>query len=401
MDKTPIYKYPLSCARENDELPQYRASMQSHARCKTAIEAVISEQWNGMGFPEDAAKGVLKEFGPEKVALVLAYTVREREHDTRISGHNQSWARTIPKYSLRPDNSDIRIASHHAKLDVFLDVAQKNIQELEQEKKAERSSTRHPATKRRAAKPVMPPVYQQTFDYAKAHGESSEYNASLDINITCRDAIEKAIQENYGDNRLNSVAAVQAVVRRFGYERMFFVLANSVQQFDYDGRISRQSKEWARAIPFGEDMQRRYFVISKCNPGLLDIFVKTALHEHLLSQPLKRADIKAEATRILEQFRAEQEPNSPNGTHFMAQVSPDFLARANTKDHDRLFAMMPFQSLALTSLNGRKGIYALITKDEDRSKPLILRKLSVRKKLQEPTAAPVPSAKKKRQDQER
>ena len=82
MDKTPIYKYPLSCARENNELPQYRASMQSLARCKAAIEAVISEQWNGMGFPEDVAKGVLKEFGSEKVALVLAYTVREKEHDT-------------------------------------------------------------------------------------------------------------------------------------------------------------------------------------------------------------------------------------------------------------------------------------------------------------------------------
>ena len=148
-------------------------------------------------------------------------------------------------------------------------------------------------------------------------------------------------------------------------------------------------------------MQRRYFVISKCNPGLLDIFVKTALHEHLLSQPLKRADIKAEASRILEQFRAEQEPNSPNGTHFMAQVSPDFLARANTKDHDRLFAMMPFQSLALTTLNGRKGIYALITKDEDRSKPLILRKPSVRKKLQEPTAPPKASGPIKVKGQER
>lgn len=401
MDKTPIYKYPVSYARENDELSLYLASLKSLEKCKAAIETAIADQWDGMKVPDDAAKDVLKEFGPEKVALVLAYTVREKEHDRRISGHNQSWAKTVPMYSFRPGYTNITVGSHPAKLDIFLDVARKNIQELEQEKKTEWSGTRRPSTKRRVVKPVMPPVYRETFDYAKTHGESSQYNASLDVNITCRDAIEKAIGENYHDNCLNSVAAVQTVVKRFGYDRMLFVLANSVQQFDYDGRISRQNKEWARTIPFGEDMRRGYFVVSKCSPGLLDIFVKTALHEHLLSQPLKRADIKAEASRILEQLRAQQEPNSPSGTHFMVQVSPDFLARANTKDHDRLFAMMPFQSLALSTLNDRKGIYALITKDEDRSKPLILRKPSVRKKLQEPTTAPTPSTKKKAKDQER
>ena len=401
MDKTPIYKYPASYARENDELSLYLASLKSLEKCKAAIETAITDQWDGMNVPSDAAKGVLKEFGAEKVALVLAYTVREKEHDRRISGHNQSWAKTVPMYSFRPGYSSIAVGSHSAKLDIFIDVARKNMQELEQEKTAVQSGTRRSSTKRRAAKPVMPPVYRETFEYAQAHDECSQYNASMDINVTCKDAIEKAIQENYSRNCLNSVAAVQAVVKRFGYERMFYVLANSVRELEHDGRVSRQSKEWAREIPFGEDKRRRYFVISKCNPGLLDIFVKTALHEHLLSQPLKRADIKAEASRILEQFRAEQEPNSPNGTHFMVQVSPDFLARANTKDHDRLFAMMPFKSLALTTLNDRRGIYALITKAEDRSKPLILRKPSVRKKLQEPSVASASSAKKKSKDQER
>ena len=401
MDKTPIYKDPVSYARENNELPQYRASMQSLARCKAAVETVISEQWSGMGFPNDAAKGVLKEFGSEKVALVLAYTVRELEHDQRISGHNRDWANTIPKYSLHPENSDIRITSHPAKLDIFLDVAQKNILEMEQEKKAKRSATRRPATKRKTVKPSKVPIYKENFAYAQAHEEWAQYNASMDINVACKEAIEAAVREHYADNRLYSVPAVHEVVKQFGYDRMFYVLAYSVQQFDYDGRISRKNKEWARETPFAEDQQRRYFAVSRCNPGLLDIFVTTALHEHLLSQPLKRADIKAEASRILEQLRAEQEPNSPHGTHFMAQVSPDFLARANTKDHDRLFAMLPFQSLSLSTLNDRKGVYALITKDEDRSKPLILRKPSVRKKLQEPSSPPSASGQRKVKNQER
>lgn len=91
MDKTPIYKYPASYARENDELSVYLASLKSLEKCKTAIETAITELWNSMNHPEDAAKGVLKEFGSEKVALVLAYTVREKKHDRRISGHNRDW----------------------------------------------------------------------------------------------------------------------------------------------------------------------------------------------------------------------------------------------------------------------------------------------------------------------
>ena len=145
------------------------------------------------------------------------------------------------------------------------------------------------------------------------------------------------------------------------------------------------------------------FLITRSHPGLLDMFVSKARHEHLLRQPLKAADIKAEAAYILERFQAAQEPNSPNGTHYMVQVSPDFLARAGTKDTDRLMAMLPFQTLSLSGLEGRKGTFALISKDEDRFQKLILRRPSVRKKLQEQPAAdaPKPPAKSKVKDQER
>ena len=134
MDKTPIYQYPAAYAREHGELPQYRASMQSLAKCKAAIDTVISEQWDGLTIPNDAASGVLKDFGPEKVSIVLAYTVQERKFDKRISGHNRSWAKTVPLYGIQPGKSSILLESHSAKLDIFIDVARKNILALEQEK---------------------------------------------------------------------------------------------------------------------------------------------------------------------------------------------------------------------------------------------------------------------------
>ena len=130
------------------------------------------------------------------------------------------------------------------------------------------------------------------------------------------------------------------------------------------------------------------FLITHSHPGLLDMFVSKARHEHLLRQPLKAADIKAEAEHILKRIQEAQEPNSPNGTHYMAQVSPDFLARAKTRDTDRLMSMLPFQSLSLSKLEGRRGTYALILKEENRFQPLVLRRPSVRKKLQEKSAVP-------------
>ena len=84
----------------------------------------------------------------------------------------------------------------------------------------------------------------------------------------------------------------------------------------------------------------------------------------------------------------------------MAQISPDFLARAKTKDHDRLMAMLPFQSLTLSTLNGRKGTYALIRQDENRFQPLVLRRPSVRKKLREQPDTPKRPGKGKATEQE-
>lgn len=246
------------------------------------------------------------------------------------------------------------------------------------------------------------PVYTESFQYAYQHGEETQHIASHTANIGCKEAIEQAIADHYSDNRLNTAAAVQDVVKRFGYDRMLYVLANTVQDMEQDGRVSRANKDWARTIPVAFESGRRdtSYLITRSHPGLLNLFVSEARHGYLLSLPLKREDIKAEAQRILTEFQKAQGPNSPNGTHYMAQISQDFLMRASTKDHDRLMAMLPFQSLAFSSMVGRNGLFALISKDENRTKPLRLRKPSVRKKLQEQPDTPKPPSKGKATGQE-
>lgn len=248
------------------------------------------------------------------------------------------------------------------------------------------------------------PIYKYPSDFARENGEMEQFQASRKANIVCKEAIEAAIRDNHDGLHFDSHAVVREVMKQFSYERVFYVLAATIVAKEWDERFSKANKAWARTVPlFAEPENIRHnpaFVVNS-HPCLTDAFIEAARHEYLLSLPLKREDIQAEAKRILAEFQNANEPNSPNGTHYMAQVSPDFLARANTKDHDRLMDMLPFQTLTISTLNDRKGTFALIRRDENRFRPLRLRKPSARKKLQEQPDAPKSPGKGKPNEQER
>ena len=232
------------------------------------------------------------------------------------------------------------------------------------------------------------PVYRYPAEYAREHGEMDAYRASYKANVACKEAIEQAIADNYRDNCLGR-DAVKQVVDGFGYERTLHVLANTIKHKDWDGRISDDNKQWAATQHVFEDMdgfstdRNIYYVVSKSHTGLIDLFATQARREYLMTIPLKREDIKAEALRILSQLQNAREPNSPNGTHFMVKLSQNFVDRAKDKDRQRLMDMLPFASLSLSTLEGRRGVFALISKDENRFQKLQLRKPSVLKQLRE------------------
>lgn len=247
------------------------------------------------------------------------------------------------------------------------------------------------------------PVYKYPFEYARDNNELEQFRTSLKANITCTREMDATIGKYHDGYSFDSKAAVRDVVQKFGYERTLFVLAATVRNHEHDGRYSRSNKDWARTVPVF-DTERSIQYAARSHPVLVDAFLTTARHEHLLSLPLTKEDIKAEALNILCKFQDAREPNSPSGTHYMAQVSPDFLARAKTKDTDKLISMLPFQTLALSNLEGRKGIYALISRNENRFQPLVLRRPSVKKKLEEKaavSAAPKSPDKNKSKGQER
>ena len=67
----------------------------------------------------------------------------------------------------------------------------------------------------------------------------------------------------------------------------------------------------------------------------------------------------------------------------------------NDFNRTALQKLLPFRSLALSNLKDRKGVFAVISKEEDRTQPLRSRKPSVRSKLQQAAEQKPTAAKKK------
>ena len=122
------------------------------------------------------------------------------------------------------------------------------------------------------------PVYPYSAAYASEHGEMAQYNLSYQANSACKEAIEQTISAHYAENRLDTEAAVKDVLEKFGTERVQFILANTIQRKNYDGRISQDNKAWAKSIPTLEDSGASrhcaYLVVDQVNPGLTDLFTR-------------------------------------------------------------------------------------------------------------------------------
>ena len=155
------------------------------------------------------------------------------------------------------------------------------------------------------------PVYQHSGSYAQEHNELEQYRASHKANIACKDAIETAIRDSYHSNCLGEDAGKQ-VVGQFGFDRVFYVLANTIRRKEWDGRFSYRNKEWANTVPVCADEdawggdKNRYFVVDAVNPGLTDLFINQVRREYLLTQPLTKQDIQAEAARLLRHLQSER-----------------------------------------------------------------------------------------------
>ncbi len=99
-----------------------------------------------------------------------------------------------------------------------------------------------------------------------------EYIATLNMHTECRNAIDKAISENYDGMHLNQ-GFEDELIAKYGVGEINYVLANSVQYFYDDGRISRDNKAWASEIEIAEKEGHRYQFVSNTHRAILDGFI--------------------------------------------------------------------------------------------------------------------------------
>ena len=127
-----------------------------------------------------------------------------------------------------------------------------------------------------------PPLYLSDLTYAMEHRNADAYLDSRKLNLDCKKAIEEAIASHFDGYHLAHDAAAD-VVEVYGSERVSFVLACTVQNLKTDGRLSKETKEWADGfiipenISRGMDLNADYVVTS--HPAVLDGFIGLARNE--------------------------------------------------------------------------------------------------------------------------
>ena len=94
----------------------------------------------------------------------------------------------------------------------------------------------------------------------------------------CKEAIEAAIRLNYSDNVLDSDVVLGAVEAEFSRDCIEYVLANTVKEKKWDGRISRANKEWAETISIAPIVDswggdRNCYLVLESHPILIDAIV--------------------------------------------------------------------------------------------------------------------------------
>ena len=115
-------------AAYNRKFPVNETKINVH--CKEEIEHFIRRSFDGMHLrTEYFADDVLKLFGAERVAYVLAATVRENETDGRYVVSNKEWAKTIKSENTEEELRTISVCSHPAIVDGLISYLRKHVLE--------------------------------------------------------------------------------------------------------------------------------------------------------------------------------------------------------------------------------------------------------------------------------
>ena len=110
------------------------------------------------------------------------------------------------------------------------------------------------------------PLYRWSLQDAVTHNEVQDWRDSYRENCDCA----RAIADQYHDNILEN--GTKDIIDRYGFDRVNWVLANTLQEKAHDGRFSQDNKRWAKGFFIPSDDVRWHFCVES-HPGLTDLFI--------------------------------------------------------------------------------------------------------------------------------
>ena len=115
------------------------------------------------------------------------------------------------------------------------------------------------------------PLYTGSRECARAHDEIPLWRESINENIRCKQAIEEAVRQSFDGMYLKPDCA-ESVIQEFGFDRVEYVLANTLHQLSYDGRFSQSNREWGENTEIPDDHRNCEFCVGS-HPTVLDGFI--------------------------------------------------------------------------------------------------------------------------------
>ena len=108
-------------------------------------------------------------------------------------------------------------------------------------------------------------------EQAQKELEKAQEKMERDTKVACKDAIDRAIAENFDGYRLPKETA-EGVIKEYGIDRVSYVLANTVMHRRQEDRISSENKEWAKSIePYA--MYESRDIVASSHPAVLNGFI--------------------------------------------------------------------------------------------------------------------------------
>ncbi len=116
------------------------------------------------------------------------------------------------------------------------------------------------------------PLYIWSLKYAGQNKERNLWRESYKENCDCARTIEKVINSAYDYQKSCLNDCAEPVIEQYGFNRVNWVLANTVQLKKDDGRFSLENKSWARQLYIPQDDVRWHFCVD-AHPGLTNLFL--------------------------------------------------------------------------------------------------------------------------------